>query len=311
MDCHKGSDDKWSMGQRGVDVAYHEKFGFKLEGAHAKVECAKCHLPELETYAERFPDPASPGYNRNADQCSSCHKDPHDGQFKEQYPSCAQCHTVQRFKPSTMGPAEHPDSYPLQNGHLAVACNQCHVVQEDTAVRQFKGTTKSCKECHANPHGDQFDQEIARNGCTACHLSDFSTFRIREYKHQNMRSFFEGKGHARAACIQCHAEPSGKGGIVQYRNTPKDCASCHADVHRGQFRYLGQTDCERCHGSFDQWTAGRFNHDRDSQFKLDKAHAKVDCASCHHPVTQPDGESVVQYRPLTTRCEDCHGFEKQ
>ncbi len=311
MRCHKGTDEKWVMGQRGVDVAFHDHFGFVLQGAHAKVECAKCHAPELETYTARFPDPAAPGYNRQADQCSSCHKDPHDGQFKEHYPSCAQCHTVDRFMPSTLGPADHPERYPLKNGHVAAACNQCHKIEAGSDVRRFKGTASSCKECHANPHGSQFDKELAQNDCTACHAPDFSTFKIKQYKHENMRAFFQGKGHAKAACIQCHAEPASDQEILQYRGTPTTCASCHTDIHRGQFLQLGQTQCERCHGSFDQWKADRFEHDRDSKFLLDKAHVKVECASCHLPVMQPDGQSVVQYRPLTTRCEDCHGFQKQ
>ncbi len=311
LKCHKGIDENWRLGERGVDVAFHDHFDFKLKGAHMKVDCAKCHAPELETYAERFPDPEAPDYNRRAEQCSGCHKDPHAGQFKETYPACAQCHIVERFKPSTLGPSGHPKTYPLQGGHMAVACNQCHQVPEGSEVRQFKDTAKACRDCHTNPHGNQFDQEIAKSDCTACHAPDFSTFRIREYKHQQMRPFFLGKGHAKAACSQCHAAPATGEGILQYRKAPTTCASCHADIHRGQFRGLGTTDCERCHGSVDRWTAERFDHEKDSRFALGKAHAKVDCKACHQAVAQMDGQSVVQYRPLTTKCEDCHGFQKK
>ncbi len=309
--CHLGVDEKWSMGQRGIDAEFHEKLGFKLEGAHMKVECAKCHSPELESYAERFPDPAAPGYNRRTDQCKSCHKDPHNGQFDGRYTSCAQCHTVERFMPSTLGPKEHPQSYPLLGTHQAVACVQCHKIDAGTEVRRFKETPTACKACHSDPHGNQFGKEIAKSDCTACHQTDFTTFKIRTYTHKNTRPFFLGKGHAKASCSQCHAGPADEQGIVQYVSTPTACASCHQDIHRGQFRGNSQTQCERCHVSTAQWSADRFSHDRDSKFELGAAHAKVDCKACHLPAPQKDGQSVVQYRPLTTRCEDCHGFQKK
>jgi len=307
--CHKGADSTWTMGERGVDVQYHTQFGFELKGAHMKVECAKCHSPELETYAERFPDPASVGYTRKADQCSGCHKDPHDGQFKARYPSCAQCHTVDRFMPSNIGPGQHPASYPLLGAHRAIACIQCHTIDPQTDVRQFKNTPVSCKVCHADPHDRQFEKEILENDCTACHRSDFSTFKIESYVHQNMRAFFKGKGHANSGCVQCHAAAQGEQQIVQYRSTPTDCAACHQDLHRGQFSQNGQTQCERCHASTAQWTADQFSHERDSTFTLGTAHSKLDCKACHFPAPQRDGTTIVQYRPLTSKCEDCHGFQ--
>jgi hypothetical protein len=296
------------MGQRGIDVEYHERFDFRLKGAHAKVECAKCHSPELE-YAVRFPDPAGDGYNRREDQCGNCHKDPHNGQFMEGYTSCAQCHTVDRFMPSSFGPGQHPASYPLLGGHQAVACSQCHKVDPQTNVRQFKNTPSSCRECHADPHGRQFGKDVLQNDCTLCHQTDFSSFRIESYTHRNMRAFFQGKGHAQASCNKCHAGRTDGQGIVQYTSTPSACAACHQDIHRGQFIQNGQTQCERCHASVDQWTADQFDHKRDSQFDLGKAHAKVDCRACHFAAPQRDGTAVIQYRPLTRRCEDCHGFE--
>lgn len=310
--CHKGADDTWSMGQCGVSIESHGRFGFDLTGAHALVECAQCHSPELGSYEARFPNPAGAQYHRRAAQCQGCHQDPHDRQFTQKYPSCTTCHIVDHFRPSTLGPEEHAEVYPLLNGHLAVACNRCHQMDAASDVRQFNGTTTACKVCHSNPHGDQFDEEIRATDCTACHASDFSSFKIRDYTHQNQRAFFLGKGHARANCTQCHPGPATPTDIVFYRQTSTECASCHSDIHRGQFQRPEErrTQCSRCHDSVDEWSADSFVHDRDSGFVLDAAHAKVACDACHKAVPQPDGQPVVQYRPITKRCEDCHGFRK-
>lgn len=309
LTCHLGADETWAAGQRGILAPDHARFGFALEGPHTKVECAKCHAPEL-AYAERFPNPVAVGYMRQPDQCRGCHEDPHAGQFLEHHVSCLDCHHRSRFVPSTLGPAQHGETYPLKGAHQAVACIQCHLVDEQTGVRQFIATLTACKDCHENPHGVQFGDELLQNDCTVCHLPDSSTFRIHTYTHQDASSFFLGKGHAQANCQKCHTvtEP---GQSIQYRSAPKECATCHQDIHRGQFRQNGLAQCERCHDSTAEWSAGRFVHDRDSSFSLEGSHAKVECRACHQPVPQKDGQSVVQYRPLTTRCEDCHGFAKR
>ena len=78
--------------------------------------------------------------------------------------------------------------------------------------------------------------------------------------------------------------------------------SCHVDQHRGQF---AGRDCRTCHTSSQTWTLAGFDH-RQTSFPLDGRHARVSCAGCHTPVKQRDGSLVVQYRPLGTRCEDCH-----
>ena len=299
--CHLASDETWTLGERGIDPPLHAPFGFALESPHADLECAACHPPELD-YAERFPDPV-----RQPDQCRACHDDPHAGQFVEKYSRCMDCHSRRRFIPSDIGPARHSESYPLQGGHLAVACTQCHLADEETGVRQFAALPVACKACHENPHGDQFNDRLQDGDCTVCHLADSNTFMIRPYEHRGAREFFLGKGHRQADCRKCHVAEK-EGSLVVYQTAPTSCASCHADVHRGQFSKNGTTKCVRCHDTTEQWSIRAFVHDRDSDFKLDAAHAKVECAACHLPVPQPDGTPVVQYKPLTKRCEDCHGF---
>jgi len=299
MACHLGADATWLDGQRGIQPPDHARFGFALDGPHAKVECAKCHTPEV-SYTERYPIPP-----RQSDQCRDCHEDPHGGQFQERHVSCLDCHHRDRFIPSALGVTRHSKTYPLKGGHQAVACIQCHLPDEQTGVRQFAATATACKDCHANPHGGQFDKQLQQNDCTVCHRTDFSTFKIDQYTHQNPAEFFIGKGHAQISCQQCHATGE------QYYAASRECAACHSDTHRGQFQLSGITQCERCHSSTDKWSAEKFIHDRDAQFSLEGSHVKVACKACHQPVPQRDGQVVIQYRPLTTRCEDCHGFNTQ
>ena len=72
----------------------------------------------------------------------------------------------------------------------------------------------------------------------------------------------------------------------------KSCADCHGDVHAGQFKVDGQTDCARCHTSrVDSFLT--FNHDRDSRFALGEAHASLDCAACHKPWKVASGVEVA------------------
>ena len=64
--------------------------------------------------------------------------------------------------------------------------------------------------------------------------------------------------------------------------------------------------CESCHDDLAFVPASKFNHDRDAAFKLEGAHAKTPCASCHVPQPGADGKPFVTYKPTPTKCEACH-----
>lgn len=298
LSCHKAADPGWSEGVRGINEEVHERFGFQLNKPHQELACSACHGEGLE-YSWRFVEPA-----RVQNKCRDCHADPHKGQFSATHSSCLACHHTDRFYPSKIGLSTHVDRFPLTGSHRAVACVQCHEDDPVSNVRKFTGVSTACSSCHANPHGDQFQEQLLSGDCTACHLADASRFMIRPYTHKNEVWFFQGEKHRQADCRQCHREDP-----VIYAETKTACASCHTDPHRGQFNLAGATDCFRCHKTTETWSVSAFNHETDSRFPLAGSHAKVSCAACHRPALQPDGRAVIQYRPLTTRCEDCHGFE--
>lgn len=297
--CHTQSHFKPST----IDTTWHAQ-QFPLTEAHAQLTCDQCHPAEPDLTPRRFA-----GTPRN---CQDCHSDPHGGQFQDRHSSCLECHHSDRFVPTSLGPARHSETYPLLGAHRAVACIQCHRVAANTKVRQFRSTHKTCKTCHADPHAGQFQQELQQGDCTVCHDSDCTTFQLRPYDHDEETGYPLTGAHAQAPCQDCHIERTMNqmvGPKVRwYRSTPTGCAACHPDVHRGQFQQDGQTQCERCHGSTELWTAENFLHERDARFALEGSHAKVTCGACHPAVPQKNGPSVIQYRPLSTHCEECHGY---
>jgi hypothetical protein len=277
LDCH--APDRWKPAR--VD---HRTF--PLRSAHEKALCAQCHRPDADGF-QRF---------RGAPRaCAGCHEDAHEGQFGKT--SCDTCHTEKAFLPSLYDEARHT-SFALTGAHRAVSCRACH------ADGRFKETPASCRACHTDPHGGQFAAEMKKGDCTACHRRDARTFEMRPFDHAARTGYTLEGAHAEATCARCHAE---RGGVRLYRGTSTTCAACHTDVHRGQFR---EARCEQCHRSREEWTARGFDHQA-TRFPLDRAHAPVACDRCHFTVRQPDGGSVVQYRPLPTECQSCHGFKQK
>ncbi len=273
-----------------IGLAEHSSFA--LKGAHATASCDACHT--LDPHGvRRFRDtPRS---------CSACHDDPHAGQFKS---ACSDCHNERSFRPSGFGRAEH-SSFPLEGAHDAVACIACHKAGP-TGVRKFVGTPTKCSACHENPHGEQFTTTPSvTDDCTACHEAGSSSFAIRPFDHKARTGYALLGGHAKARCDQCHRSPK-PGQPRRYRSTPKDCASCHADEHRGQFK---GRDCRTCHASTHAWPIRRFDHSK-TRFPLDGQHQRVSCSGCHAAVKQRDGKLVVHYRPIGTSCKDCHEIHK-
>jgi hypothetical protein len=302
-----------------VTTGVHAATGFRLAAPHDAVACEKCHAAQLP-FGGKYPDPSSPGYARREETCEGCHADVHAGQFLVKHPRCLDCHEAVRFKPARFGMAEHAPVYPLDGAHAAVPCSSCHKPRAGSTVTAFAGTARECKACHADPHGGQFAAELAMGDCTACHEARAVTFAIRPYDHTKRTGYALTGAHAKADCAACHRAASATPAIVaapaaaisaRYRNTPKECSSCHRDVHRGQFREGGRVACDRCHVSTTEWKTIQFDHDRQSRFALDKTHAKVACAGCHPTVRLlgPDGGALVQYKPLGTKCEDCHAFK--
>jgi hypothetical protein len=301
-----------------VTPEVHELTGFRLATPHEKIPCGGCHEPG-RPFAERYPDPESPGGARTQERCESCHRDVHAGQFLAAHPSCIDCHEKERFLPARFGIRQH-EAYPLEGAHVAVPCRSCHGLEPATGVRRFVGVDRRCVTCHEDPHGGQFARELEKGDCDSCHRSGASTFAIRPFDHRALTGYALEGAHAKAACGDCHAlrasdAPAGArvgatataavAPVREFRGTSRLCSSCHVDEHRGQF---AKDSCGGCHPSTDSWKRIGFDHHRQSRFALDGRHVKVDCGSCHPRVKLPSGDEIVQYKPIGTECKDCHAF---
>jgi hypothetical protein len=160
--------------------------------------------------------------------------------------SCGDCHGSDAFRPARVGVEAHAAfRFPLEGGHRAVACQECHTgfdrapaerragaslvgaVQDSAGVplAAVRGTT--CAACHASPHGSQFTARADSGRCDACHVSDQFQDASR-FDHARDAAFALTGGHAKVACASCHrSETVGDTTRVVYRGVPRTCEACH------------------------------------------------------------------------------------
>jgi hypothetical protein len=288
--CHNEKGYKPSL----FDRAAHAKSAFPLEGKHADVACAKCHLPE------------GPGavYKSGKLVCSACHDDKHGGQFASApYQNrCDQCHTVAGWKPDTFSVDRHARTqFPLTGKHAAVTCRDCHKPLGDS--RQFHLAERACSGCHTDPHG-------TRSTCENCHTTErWKT--TKTFDHSTTKFRLDG-GHLKVACVQCHpaapaaAAASKAPNAPVFGHTPAVCSKCHAakDVHGGQFLKPPEEECSSCHVT-DHWDGKSFNHDR-ARYALDIAHRQIACEKCHKTQLQVGDKMARVYRGTPADCVKCH-----
>ena len=305
--------------------------GFALEGGHQTESCEDCHARSslADELGRRFGrvavlHPGDPAH------CEGCHEDVHGGSFHADHlPSsvagrvgCDRCHTVELF--GTLHQAfDHGawTGYALDGAHAQAECASCH--GEATELRRFgrvedhyPGDAARCATCHSDPHDGLFQRPGLRTriqgrvGCARCHetLSFQAAALEGGFDHAQSTRFALSGAHAEASCSACHTELPRKDaqGRSFARAAGRDCQSCHADPHQGQFQREGRTDCLRCHDAeAARWELPLFDHSQ-TRYPLDATHARVDCASCHPATPLQGGGQAVRYRPLGTACADCH-----
>lgn len=329
--CH----DSQSFTPTDLAAFDHAATGFALVGAHARAACATCHpaVPPDPTTGRDFAR-ASAAFGGPITGCASCHADPHAGRFGSLSGNgdCARCHDTERFEHAATDFDHAASGFPLRGAHRQTACASCHRdVPPDpttgrsyaTAADTFGREIDGCAACHADPHAGAFDapgvppEVDGRAGCARCHVE--TSFRARpdhaaDFDHARWTGYALEGAHAAAACAACHAAlpaPDERGRSYG-RAAGTSCADCHRDPHLGQFRAgAARADCARCHGDPASFAADRFDHARDSRFPLDGDHADLACGACHKPWPVSEGREIVRYKPLGTRCGDCHGFGGQ
>jgi hypothetical protein len=262
--------------------------GWPLEGAHATVPCARCHVPvalpgggETRLYRPLDPD------------CAACHADPHNAAGGLGAFACADCHQPAGWSQLRGGTAfDHERTgFPLTGRHRQVACERCHGGTARPAGRAAAppDDLRECADCHRDPH--QGRQGAA---CDACHTTRDWSLSPQLRAHDGTRFPLVG-AHRTADCVACHAgqEPE------RYRQTPRACFACHAEDfarpgnHPDHVAAGFPARCEQCHRQL-AWQGARVTHD---WWPLTGAHRAVDCAGCH---------AGGRYAGTPTACVGCH-----
>lgn len=209
-DCHR--ETEW------LDVSFDHAVdaGFALNGAHAVLECADCHL---EPVAEGRPETT----------CVGCHggEDPHRMQLGD---DCSRCHGELTWTDDVA--FDHDLApFPLLGMHAQAACGDCHETEA------FLDAPEQCVDCHRED--DVHDSRLAAD-CAYCHTP--VSWQAWNFDHDRQTDFPLDGAHEGLDCEACHKEAVA--GLSQIELST-GCASCHRkdDIHRGAFG----DDCAQCH----------------------------------------------------------------
>lgn len=292
----------------------HADAGWPLNGKHAAVACAKCHVgahvgAEMRGLRKVKGDVAWTGLDT---ACRACHEDIHRGALGE---DCTRCHSEQGWRP--VANFDHAKTtFPLTGLHAKVACAKCHEAAHLQLARDAQGRAKplykplphgECSACHADPHRGALGA-----ACSRCHVTaSFRQVNTASFDHERTRYPLRG-AHARLVCAKCHDEKSAWGKKPPFAT----CGGCHADVHAGQATLAGKAvDCAACHTveTFRPSTFTVADHAK-TKYRLEGAHAALACAKCHGRTPPGDpakaaalvGKAKVWFHPAAGRCVDCH-----
>ena len=259
----------------------HSLTDYVLLGLHTKVKCNACHVKGKK-------------FREAPKACVSCHlnDDVHKGKLGI---TCDSCHTASGWKRGTFDHSK--TGFPLRASHGAVRCRDCH-----RSPTFHDKPPQMCSGCHQKDdvHKGNFGKK-----CENCHSE--SKWKAVRFDHERDAHFALREAHGIAKCTACHKAP------LYTKKLPTTCIGCHRndDVHKGR---LG-SDCANCHTE-GQWKTAKFDHDRDTKFKLRSAHREVKCDACHtdrkhqtKPPTTCNGchaRDDVHRGSLGTKCESCH-----
>ena len=189
--------------------------------------------------------------------------------------------------------------FKLDGRHAATPCSGCH-----TGARPrlgFAVPTKQCADCHANPHGTQFDkrddQERLRH--VPHHV------RLAPAAHRSLDVAARRRAHADGVCrVPRRAE--GGAEPAAYRGIPRDCEGCHDDVHAGQFTATQPVkSCTSCHDPITFRIAAHVQPRQDALSA--RGQARDGGVREVPPLTdlreRQDGRSLA---PRLPECRDCH-----
>jgi len=324
-------------------VAQHRNTKYPLEGKHQQVKCADCHVKNPSGVPAAQLGSAGVWMRPASGACRDCHADDHNGQLasRSDRGACGACHRVEGWTPSTFTVAQHATlRLKLEGRHADIACAACHGPDRKDlpplpgnqvlgkAGVAFKIKEIECAACHLDPHKGRFAAGGPRaiaGGCLGCHdVRSFRPAAADVAAHAKFSFALEG-AHRAAACVGCHDEfkrtgatqrsslVRAGGGMPELSFAARhDCSACHETPHGRQFdARKDRGRCDACHGLDAFAPASRFDHTRDATFSTKGAHERVPCAQCHPRDPKSASPKALIYRPVSGKCETCHGKESK
>lgn len=320
----------------------HAKY-WKLEGAHNKVDCEKCHesVKDSSFNANAFPKPRAATFMKMKDieheQCVDCHTDPHKGKFGN---NCLKCHNNESWAVGENSRAVQDVSFhdktafPLKGKHQAVDCDTCHP-KDRTGMKILKPIAHdTCATCHPSAHPEVSAEGAGQNmnqACETCHSVDgfeLVTFSIEE--HDKTRYPLQ-ESHRAVSCTECH-EQGASGGPARVFGPARDpgkpqpvknfmatrvLSSWLLQVFEVPHGMMGE-NCQSCHATphgnqFDDKKCAECHTQTTwkmaSTFDHSKTRYPLDgkhkevACSLCHATEQTSQGAMVHYKPLKT--DDC------
>lgn len=197
---HEGRD--FNMMEFDMPAFNHDRAVWRLEGAHRDLECAQCHVDQVN-----LEDNVGWQFLGMSQDCASCHSDPHESTMGE---SCAMCHTPTAWDETHLFDHETMTDFPLANLHAGLDCNSCHTNmndEESTPIFQM-ANGGDCASCHTEIEsifsGERFTEALDETipdvhhgeiDCQSCHsVEDLSP-------HLSLIA---------ARCTECHTPAHGQ-----------------------------------------------------------------------------------------------------
>ncbi len=274
--------------QEAISFDFEKLFlpGKVIEG-HKKyeLECKHCHVRMRETTQK--------------DLCLDCHEEiAKDASTKKGFhgmydkalnTDCHICHTDHKGREANIiwldkDRFDHKfTDYPLTGKHIQTECNDCHEKE-----KKYRQAPSLCIECHKD---DDVHKNKLGDKCEKCHNPNAWTGN--QFDHDKT-DFKLRDSHKQVACDLCHIEN-------KFKDTPKNCLSCHAikDVHKKRFG----NKCETCHNQ-EKWDKTKFDHTRDTKYKLKEKHRQLTCHTCHDSSYRVKGK-----KRISRTCYDCHKLD--
>jgi hypothetical protein len=248
---------------------------------HANIEsdCSSCHL----------------AFNRSEQRalCLDCHEEIasdievrlgfHGRSDEASIAECSSCHTDHEGRNADiMGLDEDTfdhdlTDFELLGHHAETLCADCHLPEE-----KHRDVSADCAACHTE---DKPHEQALEADCIDCHNeSDWVEV---SFDHDTTEYPLLGK-HMDTICLDCHV-------VEVFADAPDTCFGCHEedDNHHGR----SGNQCETCHNPTD-WNDSSFDHDRDTDFRLEGRHGELACTDCH----SDDPFSDV----MEMTCVSCH-----